>query len=322
MSGGVVPALRTSAPAKVNLGLSITARRPDGYHELRSVFLRLDLADEVTLRAVAGPADSLVVEGDPDCPIEGNLALAAVAACRERMEGIGPVSIHLRKRIPMEAGLAGGSSDAAAVLRLLARRSPAAFADMPPRSLVASIGSDVAFFVEAVGAAVVSGVGDTLEPLPPPIEPLGVLLVRPAIGLATGRVFGAWDRIHPRGPGSPVDSAIDDLAAELRAGASPGTVVGLAARLRDANDLWTAAVAVEPRMDACRGLLEASLARPVLMSGSGSTLFAMYRDPAEACQAARALREDLPDGLSGAWIEASASGTPYPPDVVSVEEGT
>ena len=77
-----------------------------------------------------------------------------------------------------------------------------------------------------------------------------------------------------------------------------------------------------PNANACRGLLEASLALPVLMSGSGSTLFAMYRDPAEARQAARALREDLPDGLSGAWIEASASGTPYPPDVVSVEEGT
>jgi 4-diphosphocytidyl-2C-methyl-D-erythritol kinase len=114
---------------------------------------------------------------------------------------------------------------------------------------------------------------------------------------------------------------IDELAAELRAGARPATVLALAGRLRDANDLWPAAVDEEPRMAACRDVLEERLARPVLMSGSGSTLFALYPDPDTAGQAAGVLRKDLPAALAGAWVEASASGTPYPPDVVSVEEG-
>jgi 4-diphosphocytidyl-2-C-methyl-D-erythritol kinase len=179
----------------------------------------------------------------------------------------------------------------------------------------------VPFFVEAVGAALVSGTGDSLEPLPPPIEPLGVLLVRPPVGLATGRVFGAWDRSHT-GPHEPAPSpVIDELAAELRAGARPRTLIQLAGRLRDANDLWAAAAAEEPRMGHCRDALETRLARPVLMSGSGSTLFALYPDRAAADEAAAELRAALPPALAGAWVEASASGTPYPPDVVSVEEG-
>jgi 4-diphosphocytidyl-2C-methyl-D-erythritol kinase len=148
-----------------------------------------------------------------------------------------------------------------------------------------------------------------------------VLLVRPPVGLATGRVFGAWDR-HHRGPRDPAPSPdIDALAAELRAGARPETLVELAGRLRDANDLWSAATAEEPRLEHSRDALEARLERPVLMSGSGSTLFALYPDRASADLAAAGLRTDPPPALSGVWVEASASGTPYPPDVVSVEEG-
>ncbi len=78
MTHGPHPVLRTSAPAKINLGLRLTARRADGYHELHSVFLRLELADEVTLVDAPGPHDELVVEGDPDCPVAGNLVLRAV----------------------------------------------------------------------------------------------------------------------------------------------------------------------------------------------------------------------------------------------------
>lgn len=311
------PSLRTRAPAKVNLGLRVVARRADGYHALRSVFLRLDLADEVTLADATGPDDTLVVEGDPDCPVEGNLVCAAVAGWRARVGVLAPLAIGLRKRIPMEAGLAGGSSDAAAVLRLLARRHDAP-GDLPFRSMATSIGSDVPFFAEALGAALVTGTGDALEPLPPPIEPVGVLLVRPPIGLATGRVFAAWDAFGGRPQAaSPV---IDELAAELRAGTDPATIVGFAPRLRDANDMWPAAVSVEPRMDACRAALEDRLGRAVLMSGSGSTLFAVYPDPQGAREAMRLLHQDLPTAVAGAWVAASASGTPYPPDVVSIEE--
>jgi 4-diphosphocytidyl-2-C-methyl-D-erythritol kinase len=315
--------LRTRAHAKVNLGLAVTARRDDGYHELRSVFLRLDLADEVILGPAVGAADALVIEGDPGCPVEGNLALAALAAWRARIGPVGSLAIHLRKSIPMAAGLGGGSADAAAVLRLIARWHPGAAVDGPLRSVARAIGADVPFFLEAAGAALVWGVGEELEPLPPPIEPLGVLLVKPTIELLTGRVFGSWDRLGSAPPAGPsVGSVVDDLATELRAGASPATLVGLAPRLRDANELWSAAVALEPRMEASRAALEATLGVPFLMSGSGSTMYALYSDPDHARQAARMLEHDPDAELAGAWVAATATGTPYPPEVVSVEEGS
>ncbi|MFN8520664.1 MAG: 4-(cytidine 5'-diphospho)-2-C-methyl-D-erythritol kinase [Chloroflexota bacterium] len=319
--------LRTCAPAKVNLGLQVVTRRPDGYHELRSVFLRIGLADELALADGDGPRDTLVVDGDPACPVEGNLALRAVAAIRSTVTAdLPPVAIRLRKRIPLEAGLAGGSSDAAAVLRLLAHRHPGMPDGSQRIALAASLGADVPFFLSAAGAALVRGIGEGIEPLPPPIEPLGVLLVRPRVGLPTARVFGAWDAHHP-GDGHPgresdgagAATAIDELAAQLRGGASPQALVALAPRLRDANDLWAAAVVVEPRMARFRDALEARLGRPVLMTGSGSTLVALLDGPASAMEAAESLRADLPAPLVGAWVAASASGTPYPP-MVDIEE--
>jgi 4-diphosphocytidyl-2-C-methyl-D-erythritol kinase len=322
-----VIALRTDAPAKVNLGLRVTGRRPDGFHELRSVFLRLALADEVAIAdgAPAGDTgrapDSLLVEGDPACPVEGNLVLRAVAGFRAGVDvDVPPLAIRLRKRIPMEAGLAGGSSDAAAALRLLAGRHPGALEGVRRASLAASLGADVPFFLDAAGAALVTGAGEAVEPLPPPIDPLGVLLVRPAVGLSTARVFGAWDALHDgTAPRADEPSAIDDLATELRAGALPTTLVRLASRLRDANDLWDAAVAVEPRMARARDALEARLARPALMTGSGSTLVVLFDDPGGAAAAGDLLRGDLAGPLADAWVTASASGTPYPP-VIDIEE--
>lgn len=316
-------ALRTSAPAKVNLGLRVTGRRPDGFHELRSLFLRLDLADDVTLTAATGATDALVVEGDDECPIEGNLALRACAAFRAVSTDapVPPVAVRLRKRIPMAAGLAGGSSDAAAVLRLLARRHPDAIGDGSRMTLAATLGADVPFFLDAAGAALVSGAGEAIEPLPPPVEPLGVLLARPVMGLSTARVFGAWDALaRPSPPDVGAPSAIELAASRLRAGASPSSVVALAPLLRDANDLWPAAVAVDPRMAGVRDALETRLGRPALMSGSGSTLFVLYPDPGEAVAAARVLRDDPLVALSGGWVAASASGTPYPPDIDTLEE--
>lgn len=316
--------LRTSAPAKVNLGLRVTARLPDGFHALRSVFLRLDLADEVALVGRAAPGDSVEVEGALDRPIEDNLVLRACTAFRAAARGVevGPLEVRLRKRIPIEAGLGGGSSDAAAVLRLLAHRHQGALEDADRVPLARSLGADVPFFLDAAGAALVSGVGERLEPLPPPIEPVGVLLARPRVGLPTGRVFGAWDALHPDGPGPGADpSPIDLLATELRAGATPATLVGLAPLLRDANDLWPAAEAVAPGMAAARAGLEGRLLRPVLMTGSGSTLLALYVDPAEAVVAADALRADPPPSLRDAWVAACASTTPYPPVIDTVKEG-
>lgn len=315
-------ALRTTAPAKVNLALRVTGRRGDGYHGLESVFLRLRLADELTLSDAPGPGDGLVIEGEPRLAVEGNLVSRAVAAFRGAARvPVGPVAVRLRKRVPLAAGLAGGSSDAAAVLRLLARRVPEGSLGTPLVALAAGIGADVPFFVDAAGAALVRGIGELVEPLPPPIEPLGVVLVIPPFGLATREVFAAWDALHPDGHDvSGTSDVAARLAVELRAGAEPATIVGLAPELRDANDLWPAAVAVEPRMAVVRDALEAHLGRPVLMTGSGSTLVCLAPTADDAGRIAEGLVREPPAGLLGARVEASASGTPYPPEVVIEEE--
>lgn len=323
--------LRTTAPAKVNLGIAVTGVRPDGYHELCSVFLRLDLADALTIGPTTKGLDQLVIEDAPDCPIDDNLVLRATAAFRaaaaERAIEVDPVAIHLRKRIPMGAGLAGGSSDAAATLRLLARRHPGVLDPLAVGGLGGRIGADVPFFVGAAGAGLVTGVGETVEPLPPPIEPLGVLLVTPPVEMATPAVFGAWDRLAATAPAPSPDVArpaidvVADLAQELRAGATPATIVALAERLRDANDLWPAAATVEPRLVEWRAALERQLGRPVLLTGSGSTLVALYGDPA-AASAAAAVLERAPAHIEPRTrVTATASTSPYPPDIVTIEEG-
>ena len=120
------------------------------------------------------------------------------------------------------------------------------------------------FFLEGVGAALVSGLGEDVEPLPSPIEPLGVLLLTPPVGSPTPRVFEAWDAMGAdpdRGTGASA-SAVDALAHLLRSGARPADVVALAPDLRSANDLWSPAVQVTPALVALRDALEARLDRP------------------------------------------------------------
>jgi 4-diphosphocytidyl-2-C-methyl-D-erythritol kinase len=299
--------LQLPAHAKVNLALAVTGRRADGYHELRSIFLRLELADtlRVSVLPEAGPTDQLVVEGDPDCPVADNLVSRAAAAFRaaaaERGVAVPGVAINLTKRIPMGAGLAGGSTDAASMLLLLAARHPSVLGRAEMGSLAGSVGADVPFFVDGAGAALVSGIGQQVEPLPPPIDPVGVLLCRPPVGTSTPSVFAAWDQLVgrrldvPAAPGTVAGvagRAVDALAHLLRSGVDPATLVEAAAELRAANDLWLPASSVTPGLGALRETLEQWLERPVLLTGSGSTLFALYASVEAADVDARRLRSE------------------------------
>ena len=166
-----------------------------------------------------------------------------------------PMRFRLTKRIPMAAGLAGGSSDAAAALRLLAARHPGITTPEDIRQLAARIGADVPFFLDGAGAALVTGVGEAVEPLPPPIDPLGILLLTPLEGSSTPAVFRAWDesaRATAPGPGVASD-AIDRLARLLRGGVDAATLAAHAPALRSANDLWPAATMVTPGLVAAPG---------------------------------------------------------------------
>jgi 4-diphosphocytidyl-2-C-methyl-D-erythritol kinase len=324
-------ALRLQAHAKVNLALAVTGRRADGYHELRSLFLRLELADTLTVQdIVTDPADSdrLEVEGDPDCPVADNLVLRATdafrAAAAARGVGIAPLGIGLTKRIPMAAGLAGGSTDAASMLRLLAARHPGLLSRAEVVSIAARVGADVPFFLDGAGAALVSGVGQYVEPLPPPTDPVGVLLCTPPVGASTPSVFRAWDQLDEHrhddpagtGPGDGVAArAVEVLAHLLRSGVDPGTLAQHAAELRAANDLWLPAASVTPILGPLRDALEQRLERPVLLTGSGSTLFALYASAEAADVVARGLRSEPEFAAVG--VIATRSTGPRPTTITS-----
>ncbi len=290
------------APAKINLVLEVVGRRPDGYHELRSVLAPLALADELSVRVGvvrgASPRDRLAVRGAQAPATSDNLVVRAAALLRaETGRPLAPLAFHLRKRIPVAAGLGGGSSDALTALDLAAAAWGLQLGVRRRLQLAAALGSDVPFF--ALGTwALVGGRGERLWQVPPPTGgPLGVLLVVPAARLATREVFAALDagygeqpahgpQVGPLPPGARPGAAAD-LAARLRRGASAAQV----ADTEPANDLLPAAAAILPGLEPLRDELGALLGRPVHLSGSGPTLAVLYPSPGGARRAAAVVRD-------------------------------
>jgi 4-diphosphocytidyl-2-C-methyl-D-erythritol kinase len=246
--------LALEAPAKLNLSLAVLGRRPDGYHELASVFVLLELADRLLLMP---GCSGLRVEaaGDEDVPYDPprNLAWRGLVA------GLGDepdlACLTLEKRIPAGAGLGGGSSDAAAGWRLGRRWIGAdEVADSDQLNGLAAIGADVPFFATALPAAFVSGVGERIEPLASPARPRDVLLVHPPFALSTAEVFAA---LRP-----------DDWSASPPSAAIvPGT-----------NDLLDAARRLRPELDDIIEAVSAAGVEPHL-TGSGPTFFAVGDEP-------------------------------------------
>lgn len=257
------------APAKLNLCLYLGGRRPDGLHELCSLFEPLELADLIEV----GPAD----EDEVVCPgVEGeNLAARALAALREAGWGAGPLRVEIEKRVPVAAGLGGGSGDAAAVLRLAAGE----VADLP--RLAAQLGADVPSQLRPA-LALVRGAGERVEPLPEPVEHAAVLLPGGG-GLSTAEVFAEADRL---GLGRSA-SELDELAGRLRqaagAGASPLSYPELLV-----NDLEPAALSLRPDIGAALAALRQAGAPVALLSGSGPTAVGLFEDLGAAREAAAA----------------------------------
>jgi 4-diphosphocytidyl-2-C-methyl-D-erythritol kinase len=308
------------APAKVNLGLAVTGRRPDGYHELRSVFLRVGLCDGLEARLAPGAAaDELRISGDDDCSVEGNIVLRALAALRGWAGAdLPPLAFHLDKRIPVAAGLGGGSSDAAAALDLAAGLWGLQLPDDERLRLASELGADVPFFATGHEAALVGGIGDVLLPLPGVSGGAGILLVTPALRLSTATVFAAYDRLQgATAPAAPAVSTsardVDELAAALAGGVDGAGLASRAVLLREANDLWAAAVVLAPTLGDLRAELERALQRPVLLTGSGSTVFALYASQDEAREAGESLGGTAPTVLAGARIIAGGVDIDQPP---------
>jgi 4-diphosphocytidyl-2-C-methyl-D-erythritol kinase len=304
----VTPVVRI-APAKVNLTLAVTGRRPDGFHDLHSIMVPLDLADRLALSPAFGPDDRLHVvgpagQGAPDLgPPAANLALRAIVVARRALLAAGEdgpfpaLAVRLEKHIPAAAGLAGGSSDGAAALEAALeawgvedRLSPAA-----KHAAAAALGSDCPFFL-AGGWALVEGRGERVTPLPAPRgAPPAILLVTPAVPVSTPAAF-ARHAAGIRPPGGAALASSAHLAAELRSGLPVGRFLERAGILAVANDLVPAAADLVPALVPLRRGLGRLLGRPIGQSGSGPTLWALYGSRAEADAAAAAVRDALARG--------------------------
>jgi 4-diphosphocytidyl-2-C-methyl-D-erythritol kinase len=265
--------LRISAPAKLNLCLYLGPRREDGLHELCSLFEPLVLADPIVVHEAE--RDEVVCPG-----VEGkNLAARALAALRERGWNGPPLRVEIEKRIPVAAGLGGGSADAAAVLRLAAGQ----VADL--EGIAAELGADVPSQL-SLAPALVQGAGEKIERLPDP-APHAVVLLPGGGGLGTAAVFAEADRL---GLGRDAGE-LEDLAGCLRiaagVGASPLSYLDLLA-----NDLEPAARSLRPEIGDALDALRAAGAPHALMTGSGPTAYGLFESLGEARAVAGALGRD------------------------------
>lgn len=301
------------APAKLNLTLAVVGRREDGYHSLHSVFAPLGLADRLSLALAGGDHDTLHVSGFDAGSAADNLVLRALAATRAAVGGGwsgGPapapaLAARLEKRIPVAAGLAGGSSDAAAALDG-ALEAWGAEIDVDARArLAARLGSDVPFFL-AGGPALVEGRGEQVAPLQGLHGTPGVLVVTPAIAVSTPDVFAAFDAIRTHGDASVRMTSIH-LAEELRAKLSTADLVARAGAMTVANDLLPATSLVVPALVPFRRALSRLLHRPIGLSGSGPTLWALYASATDAADAAEVVSVALREGR----LTAPGSAEPF-----------
>ncbi len=312
------------APAKLNLTLAVLGIRPDGYHELHSVMVPLDLADRLSVSvAPPGAIDSLHVDGFDPGPVSGNLVLRAFAAARRdahpawgRPDPPPALAARLEKRIPVAAGLAGGSSDAAAAADAALEAWGVVLDPQARHRLATELGSDVPFFL-AGGPALVEGRGERVAPLawlreasgPPGRDAPALLLVTPAVAISTPAVFRAWDE-GARVAGGAARLASAHLAEELRRGIRAPDLMARASVLAAANDLAPAAIVVEPALVPFKRALLRLLGRPVGLSGSGPTFWALYASRAEAAEGADRVRAAIGAG------EIIGPG-PRPPFVVT-----
>jgi len=264
--------VRVAAKAKLNLALAVVGKRDDGYHELRSVFVTLDLADDVRV----APHKRLEVRNT--LPLDGEDLAARAVTALARATGREPFAfVSIRKRIPLAAGMGGGSSDAAATLHGLAQLWRV---DADLMRIGAELGSDVPFFASGARAAFVSGRGELVRALAPPRDPIDVVVLRPPLRLPTAEVFGSFtmsDRVAA--------SRVEQLVSAFEQGRVTPDVI----RTYAANDLLAAA---ERQCEAITTWRTAAAARgiPLFLTGSGPTLFAVADDRGDAVRVARILR--------------------------------
>jgi 4-diphosphocytidyl-2-C-methyl-D-erythritol kinase len=268
------------APAKINVFLKVLGRRPDGYHDLLSVMQKLTLCDSLCIKRGGSSGIRLRCEGADLPENEDNLVYRAAALFMERVAVRGGVEIVLTKKIPVAAGLGGGSSDAAAVLRGLTMLFDGPLAMSVLLEMAVRLGADVPFFIEKYDTALATGIGDRLQPLVSRRH-YWVVLANPGFPVSTKWAydnFALTSKVIPFN--LPPDlSAFEDIAHRL---ASGDIILH--------NDLERVTCARYPEIDAMKALLLNQGATGAMMSGSGPTVFALFRDQAGAEAAAGFVR--------------------------------
>jgi 4-diphosphocytidyl-2-C-methyl-D-erythritol kinase len=289
-----VPSARAAraefAPAKVNLTLHVIGRRPDGYHEIESLVAFADVGDRVTF--APGRSLELVTRGPTATaagPSEDNLVLKAARLLAERVAGLKAGRFTLDKRLPVAAGLGGGSSDAAAALRLLARHNRIALDDPRLQEAARLTGADVPVCLDPK-ARMMRGIGEILS-APLAFAKRPAVLVNPGVSVATKEVF------------AKLAASRSSLA---KTGGRNPTALEMTAFIAAAcNDLEPPAVVLQPIIaDVLAALRASAQCRLARMSGSGATCFALYDSGRAATAAARALRGKHP----GWWVRATTLG--------------
>ncbi len=292
--------MRALCPAKVNLGLHVVGRRGDGYHEIVTIFQAIDLCDVLE----GETAEALTLEVfPPSVPAgESNLVVKAARLLQARCEPARSLGarLSLAKAIPVGAGLGGGSSDAAGALVLLNELWALSLDAATLGALAAELGSDVPFFLSG-GTALGTGRGTTIEALPPVAERV-VILGSPAFELSTPDVYRAL--------GAPLTAdRVDVTVPRLFVKFAKGNDFALAI-----NDLEPAAFRLRGELATFRDALLRSGAEVALVSGSGSTVFGLFRTGTDVTEDAQNLREEFP-GWTVRVCQTVASGVRIVPAV-------
>lgn len=279
------------APAKINLSLDVGAVMPNGYHPVTTVMQAVSLFDEVTVSRSAEQGIRLCCSDAALVCDRRNTALRAALAFEQRFGPLGGIDIYLKKGIPMQAGLAGGSTDAAAVLTALNRLFGSPFSLSALCEMASSVGADVPFCLQG-GTQLATGIGTTLSPAPP-MPDCALVIAKPAIGVSTAEAYKAIDA-------APLcDGTTPAMLAALQSGDIGAVAAALGNRFEKALAL--------PQVSALRDAMLQMGALGAQMSGSGSAVFGIFDNEQKAAACAQALSQQvfvavcrpLPHGTEG-----------------------
>jgi len=274
----VVPkSITLKAPAKINLYLAVIGKRADGYHDIESLMQKIDLADQIQL-SIGSSGIRMTCPGIDLPTDEGNLAYRAAVSFlqaighRGCMPAIRGIDIVLEKKIPVAAGLGGGSSDAAAVLRGLNVLLGAELSTAELLELAKQLGADVPFFIHAWPAAWATGIGEKLSPATPLVN-YHIVLVNPGIPVSTGWVYKNFALTSAGNPFILARGRESEVSRSHRRSTVPDVLY---------NDLETVTIPHFPEIGLIKNELQQDGADGVLMSGSGPTVFGLFRDKIRA----------------------------------------